>query len=193
MEWRHAVEKDTHREAEEPPVRVCEHPDCEREADHKAPRAPDDLRSYRWFCLDHVRDYNRTWNFFAGWSQHDIERFQHDDMTGHRPTWPFGRGPGGHGREDLDAAFQSFAREWLDDGPRAHGYTRECGGASSDARLSALALLDLTPPVDLATLKRRYKVLVKRHHPDANGGSRESEELLKQINHAYNYLKQECS
>ena len=54
-------------------------------------------------------------------------------------------------------------------------------------------LFDLTPPFDLDSLKRRYKSLVKRHHPDANGGSRESEELLKHINHAYNYLKKEYS
>lgn len=193
MEWRHAVERDAHREPEEPPVRVCEHPECERAADHRAPRARDDLRSYRWFCLDHVRDYNRSWNFFAGWSRNDIERFQHDDVTGHRPTWPFGRGRGGHSREDLDAAFQSFAREWLGGETQANGHAREHAGTLSDERLSALALLDLTPPFDLATLKRRYKVLVKRHHPDANGGSRESEELLKHINRAYNYLKKECS
>ena len=193
MEWRHAVERGTRREAEEPPVRVCEHPACDRPADHKAPRAPNDLRSWRWFCLDHVRDYNRSWNFFAGWSRHDIERFQHDDVTGHRPTWPFCQGIGGRRREELDAAFRTFAREWLGAEGPANGRARQAVGAPSEARLEALALFDLTPPFDLADLKRRYKALVKRHHPDANGGSRESEELLKHINHAYNYLKTECS
>ena len=193
MEWRHTAERGTRGEADEPPVRVCEHPACERPADHKAPRAPSDLRSWRWFCLDHVRDYNRSWNFFAGWSRHDIERFQHDDVTGHRPTWPLGQGLGGRRREDLDAAFRTFAREWLGaDGP-TNGRTRQAADAPSEARLEALALFDLTPPFDLADLKRRYKALVKRHHPDANGGSRESEELLKHINHAYNYLQRECS
>ena len=193
MEWRHAVEKGARREAEEPPVRVCEHPDCDLPADHKAPRAPDDLRSWRWFCLDHVRDYNRSWNFFAGWSQNDIERFQHDDMTGHRPTWPLCGSPGRYDREDLDATFRSFARDWLGGDERRNGNGRSGAGAPTGARLEALALLDLTPPFDLKTLKQRYKTLVNRHHPDANGGSRDSEELLKQINHAYNYLKKECS
>ena len=197
MEWRHAADKGAHGQAEEPPVQVCEHPECERTADHRAPRAPDDLRSWRWFCLDHVRAYNRSWNFFAGWSQHDIERFQHDDMTGHRPTWPLGPGPGGRGRDDLDDAFRTFARDWLggDEGRNGqqNGHRRPGAGALSEERLEALALFDLTPPFDLDALKRRYKVLVKRHHPDANGGSRESEELLKQINHAYNYLQKECS
>ena len=193
MEWRHVAERGARRAAEEPPVHVCEHPECDRSADHKAPRAPDDLRSWRWFCLGHVRDYNRSWNFFAGWSQRDIERFQHNDVTGHRPTWPLGPGPNGHSREDLEAAFQTFAREWLNGGTRAYGYTREYADTPSEARLNALAILDLTSPFDLAALKRRYKLLVKRHHPDANGGSRDSEELLKHINRAYNYLKKECS
>ena len=193
MEWRHAPQRGTRRAADEPPVRGCEHPDCDQPADHRAPRAPDDLRSYRWFCLDHVRAYNRSWNFFAGWSQNDIEQFQHDDMTGHRPTWPLSGTPGRYSREDLDAAFHSFARDWLGGDERQNGNGRSGASAPTEARLEALALLDLTPPFDLATLKRRYKTLVKRHHPDANGGSRESEELLKHINHAYNYLKKGCS
>ena len=124
MEWRHAADKGTHRAAEEPPIRVCEHPECELAADHRAPRAPDDLRSWRWFCLDHVRDYNRSWNFFAGWNQHDIERFQHDDVTGHRPTWPFCQGPGGQRREDLEAAFRAFSREWLNGEEAPNGRRR---------------------------------------------------------------------
>ena len=76
------------------------------------------------------------------------------------------------------------------------GRTDDGGQARTGIRrpkLEALALFDLTLPFDLDALKRRYKTLVKRHHPDANGGSRESEELLKHINHAYNYLKKECS
>ena len=193
MEWRHAAVRGAHREAEEPRVRMCEYPDCECSADHKAPRAPDDLRSYRWFCLDHVRDYNRTWNFFAGWSRHDIERFQHDDVTGHRPTWPLSGCPGGRRPEDLHAAFEAFAREWLGADDRQGGRRRASADAPSEAQLEALAILDLRAPFDLAALKRRYKSLVKRYHPDANGGSRDSEELLKHINHAYNYLKKECS
>ena len=193
MERSQAAEKGSRHRAEEPPVRACEHPDCDQPAGHRAPRAPNDLRSYRWFCLDHVRVYNRAWNFFAGWSQHDIERFQHDDMTGHRPTWPLGGSLGGYRREALDAAFQAFAREWID-GEERHGGRRRAGaGAPTGERLEALALFDLTPSFDLAALKRRYKSLVKRHHPDANGGSRDSEELWQHINHAYNYRKKECS
>ncbi len=184
---------DTWLDAEEPHVRPCEFLGCDQPADHRAPRAPNDLRSYRWFCLDHVRDYNRSWNFFAGWSRDDIERFQHDDMTGHRPTWPIGQNPGERRREDLEAVFRAFEHEWLGADNGRNGGRGRPTEAASEAWREASALLNLTPPFNLGELKRRYKSLVKRHHPDANGGSRESEELLKHINHAYNYLRKECS
>lgn len=188
------MESGTWFETEEARVRLCEVLDCGRPADHRAPRAPNDLRSYRWFCLDHVRAYNRSWNFFAGWSQGDIERFQRDDVTGHRPTWPLGRTRDGGRREDLDAAFRAFRREWLGpDGAREKHQGAASAPGTPGVRRAALAVLNLAPPFDLEALKRRYKSLVKRHHPDANGGSRESEELLKRINHAYNYLRKECS
>jgi DnaJ-domain-containing protein 1 len=177
---------------EEPQVRLCEFPGCDEPASHRAPRTPTDLRTYRWFCLGHVRDYNRSWNFFEGWNQGDIERFQRDDMTGHRPTWPFGQ-KGEHDRDDLEAVFHAFKHEWFGEGPDANGSQRKSANGGSDERRDALALLNLAPPFDLSELKQRYKSLVKQHHPDANGGSRESEELLKRINHAYNYLKKECS
>ncbi len=171
----------------EPSLRVCEAVGCEREGAYRAPRAPGNLRSYRWFCLDHVRDYNRAWNFFSGWSRTDIEKFQRDDITGHRPTWPIGCDPGARRREDLEAMLGAFQREWLED--EACRRSGEGPEQVPAAHREALAVLDLAPHFTLGELKRRYKALVKRHHPDANGGSRDSEELLKRINRAYNDLR----
>ena len=48
-----------------------------------------------------------------------------------------------------------------------------------------LATLGLSWPTTLDAVKTRYKELAKRHHPDANGGDRASEERLKTINLAY--------
>ena len=195
MERTLRVEDEGRLEGEEPSFRMCEFAGCDREGVHRAPRAPCDLRSYRWFCLDHVRDYNRSWNFFSGWSRSDLEKFLRDDLTGHRPTWPIGGNSCGRGAsDDLEAMFRAFQREWLseNDGPRQRNGGGN-GANASTAYQEALALLDLTPPFNLGELKRRYKFLVKRHHPDANGGSRDSEELLKRINRAYNYLRKACA
>ena len=73
-----------------PPARSCDHPGCSEGGLFRAPRTPDVLDSYYWFCLDHIRSYNKAWNFFAGMSQEEIENYQHADLTGHRPTWRFG-------------------------------------------------------------------------------------------------------
>jgi DnaJ-class molecular chaperone len=57
------------------------------------------------------------------------------------------------------------------------------------AEINALAVLDLEPPVDFDKIKARYKQLVKKHHPDVNGGDRDAEEKFKAINQAYSVLK----
>ena len=50
--------------------------------------------------------------------------------------------------------------------------------------------LELKESATKDDIKSQYKALVKRHHPDANGGDRGSEEKLREIIQAYNYLKQ---
>jgi hypothetical protein len=187
---------------------ACEHAGCAAVGVYRAPRGPAELRNFRWFCLEHVRAFNQGWDYFAGWSRDEIERFQRESVTGHRPTWPLGKRP-----IDSEAryhaareAFRRFAREWLDEDPEAatrresrgknngHGDAEGHDAAAGRFRaqwLEALSVLGLEPPVSRVALKQRYKELVKRHHPDANGGSLESEERLKLINRAYTYLRQQ--
>ena len=177
---------------EAPAEQICEYPDCEEYAPHRAPRAPKDLRSYRWFCLNHVREYNRAWNFFEGWSRQDIEHFQRDDITGHRPTWPvYGKRPLHEEMDDLENIFHNFSRDWFGAEKQKNGDRngREKRRSAADMNIeAACATLDLKPGFDRAKLRRRYMALAKKHHPDMNGGSRRSEELLKSINLAYTYL-----
>ena len=182
---------------EAPAEQICEYPDCAEYAPHRAPRAPKDLRSYRWFCLDHVREYNRAWNFFEGWSRRDIEHFQRDDITGHRPTWPvYGKRPLHEEMDDLENIFHKFSRDWFGAERQKNGDRngREKRRSAADMNIeAACATLDLKPGFDRAKLRSRYMALAKKHHPDMNGGSRKSEELLKSINLAYTYLLNQVS
>lgn len=182
----------------EPPAEhMCEYPDCGEGAPHRAPRAPHELRSYRWFCLDHVREYNRAWNFFEGWSRRDIEHFQRDDVTGHRPTWPvFGKRPLHEEMDDLENIFHNFSRDWFGNDRQNGGEKNGRGNKRSAAAMDierACATLDLKPGFDRAKLRGRYMELAKKHHPDMNGGCKNSEELLKSINLAYTYLLNQVS
>lgn len=178
----------------ETPPRTCDHPGCDQPGEYRAPRARDRLRDYYWFCLDHVRAYNKAWNYCDDMDEDQLERMVREDTVWQRPTWPMGAAKA---REDAirDRLYRDFGV-----GDEAEAAARRRRSAEEDGEAGrrshagreadrALALLDLDYPVDFETIKARYKALVKRHHPDANGGSREAEERLKLINRAYSVLK----
>ncbi len=175
-------------------VRACDHPECDGEGKFRAPKSPSDLNTYYWFCLDHVRAYNATWNYFEGMSQAEIERFQKSAVTWHRPTWPFVSDLRNDGvrhfapRRDFFAGFRDdFGVLWSEggDGEADNGSPRK---RVTPEERRALAELNLDSNTDLQQIKDRYKELVKKFHPDANGGSKKAEERLKAVNRAYGCL-----
>jgi DnaJ domain len=133
-------------------------------------------------------------------SAEDIVRYQKEAVIGHRPTWKMGMNGGGPTSRSHSSRFQpEFGSA---DDP--FGIFRELGGAAgaraSERRLSefrtvrnaerkALDALGLEADASAQEVKTRFKALVKRHHPDANGGDRSSEDRLREIIQAYNYLK----
>ncbi len=170
-------------------ARHCDHPGCAASGEFRAPRSRDSLRQYYWFCLEHVRSYNAGWNFYAGMSEREIEAHIRADTTWWRPTWPFGPKA-----KRYDADVEEWLRQFETFGDAPNGKERvhentHPGRMPRNAEKEALAVLDLEPPLTLKGLKTRYKELVKRFHPDANGGNKESEEQLKLINRAYATLK----
>ena len=160
--------------------RCCEWPDCEAAGLYRAPKSRERLRDFRWFCLEHVRAYNRAWDFFAGMSRAEIETYLHDDVTWHRPTWRSGARSGWDGDSGVHDPYGVFGAEGGHAGRGRSGLPRRVE--------EMLTRLDLEAGCTLIELKRRYKQLVKRHHPDLHGGDRAAEERLKVINEAYTYL-----
>jgi hypothetical protein len=137
---------------------------------------------YFCFCLDHVREYNATYNYFNGMSDEAVLLYQKDALTGHRPTWKMGsdrQDSGGVGTRDpfhmkgANRANRSTPR------PPRHGVVAR-------KALHVLGLDDDAAPMEI---KARYKELVKRLHPDANGGDRSNEDRLREIINAYNVLR----
>jgi DnaJ domain len=178
---------------------VCEWPDCKAPATHRAPKGRLREAEYWRFCLAHVREYNHTYNFFAGMSADDIARYQREAVIGHRPTWKMGMNggrpasrshssrfrPGFGGASDPFDVFQEFGAG----AGTARNAGQPAGRSIRNAERKALDTLGLDPDASPQEAKARFKALVKRHHPDANGGDRSSEDRLREVIQAYNYLK----
>ena len=169
--------------------RRCDAPGCPGHGEFRAPRSRERLTDYYWFCLDHVRAYNAHWNYYAGMSEAEVERQIRADTTWQRPTWPLGVRSAYRRAEGPRLDWGAFSSDgW--DAERLRGAHNGDGRKPrpGSAEEEALAVLDLEPPVTRDAIKSRYKTLVKMHHPDANGGSKDSEERFKVINQAYSTL-----
>jgi hypothetical protein len=169
--------------------RACASPGCREPAESNVPRSRNNLEDRHWLCRTHLREHNERWDFFQGMTSAEIERFCLDAVTGHRPTWPLGKrtatcpsnGPAQYTFhfEDGFAVFEEAAQP-------AEVRRRT---TLTKAQLDALAMLNLEETASLHEIKARYKELVKRFHPDANGGNRGTEERLRQVIKAYGHLR----
>ena len=164
----------------------CDWPDCTEEALHRAPRSRTEIDSYRWFCREHIRGYNKSWNYFAGMTDCEVEADRRADTVWQRPTWPLGDGVPmpeytyRYLREAFSFPFSDFEHET---------YSTWNKDISSEPELNrelknAFAIFGMKMPVSTNDVKNRYKILVKRHHPDAAKHNAD-EERLKDINYAY--------
>jgi curved DNA-binding protein CbpA len=173
---------------------ICQWDGCKEAGTHRAPVGRMKEGEYFRFCFAHVREYNKGYNYFSGLGDGDIARFQKEALTGHRPTWAMGAN--GDARYSPDLAQKRSGR--------AGYYTRVrdpfgmFGGRPETPRerktkpleAKALETLGLDAKATGAAIKSRYKELVKRHHPDANGGDRGSEDRFRDVLQAYRVLKQ---
>ena len=188
-------DQDRRLRAELPP---CEWPSCDAPATHRAPKGRLQANEYWRFCLGHVREYNNSYNFFAGMSEDAIVKYQKDAITGHRPTWKMGS-VGGQRAAARRARGRSRGADWAADDPFSlfgetgarpgHARPASEGRKILNAQRRAFDALGLEADAKRVDIKARFKMLVKRHHPDANGGDRGTEDRLREIIQAYNYLK----
>ena len=193
--------KPRRREARPTDVPLCDWEGCELPGIHKAPKGNRAQGEFHQFCLEHVRQYNQTFNYFA-----DLDGDKIDDIlrraaqTGDRPTW--GTSSNAHGKgnpKPRQKAAPNFTNKRYADPlnlfarlARNQGRNpikeRERRYIEADRR--ALETLGLDGAPDKTQIKTAYKLLVKKHHPDANGGDRGSEDRLRTIIAAYTHLKQ---
>jgi hypothetical protein len=122
-----------------------------------------------------VRQYNASWNYYAGMTEQEIEADVRFDTVWQRPSWRMGENLRAFdlGSIDVGDTFAVFGK---------HGEPQQRPVTPTE---QAMVVLGLEPPVTVAAVKARYKTLVKLHHPDANGGDKAAEERFKDISAAY--------
>ena len=191
--------------ADEEPVRpeipACQWRGCDKPGKYRAPKGRGRDGEFFAFCAEHVRQYNASYNYFDGMTNSEIEDFQRDAFYGHRPTWKLGENAhspnvsakGGRGRKpkSSEPPVAASAQEF-------HAWRARQARKSAKAPVrrlkplerKAIETLGLSEAPSKDEIKAQYKLLVKKHHPDANSGDRGSEETLREIIQAYNYLKQ---
>jgi hypothetical protein len=175
-----------------PGERPCEWAECRAAATARAPKSRERLNEHYWFCQAHAAEYNRSWNFFEGMNESQIAAAQAARATGDRPTWQFKASR--FSREAASfaqRAGQGYADPFDLLGRRARAaQAKEQGRRLGRLEQRALADLDLDEGADKTAIRTRYTELVKRCHPDANGGDRSAEQRLQRVLKAYKTLRQ---
>ncbi|MFY0682555.1 MAG: J domain-containing protein [Thalassovita sp.] len=175
--------------ASETSVRVCEHDGCEEAGKYRAPKAPDVLDEFLWFCKDHVREYNQKWSFFDGKTEAEMNAQNSKDKVWERET-----------KRMEDPETRAWARLGIEDphqvlgGNATQNPGKNGGSANTSRRLPpterrAIEILETTDQATKAEIRKSYKKLIKVLHPDMNGGDRSQEEQLQLVVWAWDQIK----
>ena len=162
---------------------ICDHKNCNKIAKYKAPIEKDNSKKLKWLCLDHVKEFNHSWDYFKGMSDKEVCEFLKSDMTLHKPTQSF---------SSPNNFFNMLWKNSLNDEDGSflsNGYGKKTNINFSDKDRNAFKIIELEVGAKLDKIKNQFKKLVKKYHPDMNAGNKEFEEKLKIITLAYTQLK----
>ena len=163
---------------------ICEWENCKENGEFKAPLEKDNSRKFRWLCEEHIKLFNKSWNYFEGMEQNEIENFLKSDLTWHRPTQKFGSPDNFFNilwNNALNDKFNFFKQE--------NSFSKLNGKKLTEKDKDAFRIMDLEFNVDWSTIQKKFKTLVKKLHPDRNSGNKQYEDKLKKITLAYSHLK----
>jgi hypothetical protein len=167
----------------------CEYPGCKEKGAYRAPKSPDHLDEFFWFCKDHVRDYNLQWNFFGNATDEEFKKLMDRDRTWERETKPFSKKDDGRawqrlGIDDPLAVLGEKATQNPGSRPTATA-TRKL----PPTERKAIEILDARDTWSKTDIRKQYKSLVKDLHPDMNGGDRSDEDRLQEVVWAWDQIK----
>ena len=159
----------------------CNKKNCNNQGIFKAPKSPNELKSYIWFCEEHIREYNKYWNYCKNMNQKQIEQHIRKDVIGWRPTWNFS-----YRTINLTEIQKKFTNYFNFFGNNKDKFKQK---KKSEIK-NALETLKISNEVStFEEIEVKYKKLVKKYHPDKNYGNKKYEETLKKINQAFAVVK----
>jgi len=163
---------------------ICDWENCKESGNFKAPIEKDNSKNYRWLCEEHIKLFNKSWNYFDGMDQNEIENFLKSDLTWHRPTQKFGSSDNFFNilwTNALNDKFNFFKEE---------KNINNLNGRKFDTKdRDAFRIMGLELNASWPIVKKQFKTLVKKFHPDRNAGNKKFEDKLKRITLAYSHLK----
>jgi curved DNA-binding protein CbpA len=169
---------------------ICQWDGCQKPASHRAPAGRMRENEFFMFCTEHVREYNKTYNYFSGLEDTEIASMQRAAMTGDRPTWKMGSNGTVKASVNPTTIRSGRASYYKRVGETAFGAaSAPRARAMKPLESQALKTLGLKDNTAGDAIRARYTELVKQHHPDSNGGVRGSEERLAEVIKAYRLLK----
>ncbi len=163
---------------------ICEWENCMEIGNYKAPMEKDNSKNYRWLCVEHIKLFNKNWDYFDGMNQNEIEIFLKSDMTWHRPTQKFGSSDNFFNilwNNALNDKFNFFKHE-----KNTHSLNEK---KLSEKDIDAFKIMGLELNESWPIIQKKFKTLVKKFHPDKNSGNKQFEDKLKKITLAYSHLR----
>jgi len=163
---------------------ICEWENCKEIGSYKAPVEKDNSKNYRWLCEKHIISFNKSWDYFDGMDQGEIEDFLKSDITWHRPTQKFGSSDNFFNilwNNALNDKFNFFKQE-----KNTHSLNEK---KLSEKDVDAFKIMELELNASWPIIQKKFKTLVKKFHPDKNSGNKQFEDKLKKITLAYSHLR----
>jgi len=163
---------------------ICDWNNCDKTGKYKAPLEKDNSKDFRMLCLDHVKEFNKNWNYFSGMSDEQICDFIKSDMTWHKPTQSFSSSDNFFKILWNNALKDELDKVKLDNN---YNYMRKFKYNNND--IKAFSILGISVGLKWEKIQEKFKKLVKKLHPDMNAGNKKFEDKLKIITLAYTQLK----
>jgi hypothetical protein len=163
---------------------ICEWNNCNEVGEFRAPSERDNSKNFKWLCEEHIKLFNKSWNYFEGMTEREIAKFLKSDVTWHRPTQEFGSSDNFFNilwNNALDDKFKIYQEEKYNHLKNQKKW--------NDKDKDAFKIMELDLSSDWLTIQKKFKTLVKKFHPDKNSGSKKYEDKLKKITLAYSHLK----